>query len=104
MEEQEDEDSVSDLVLHKYKQPKGESYSKQVENVKPRDFSVTENYFNKQERNVANQLSPKSPHTFKSETLQEWKRSEYMSPVRNSRCKLSEFTSNKKQRKQLVPR
>jgi hypothetical protein len=75
MEEQEEEESVSSLVVHKYKQPK-ERFSTTQQEGKPRDFSITENYFNKQPYNAMNVVSPpKSPQTFKSETMQEWKRS-----------------------------
>lgn len=66
-EQEEEEDSLSDLVVHKYKQdPKDRVYTSQQQEQKPRDFSITENYFNRQSNNVMNVGSPKSPQTFKS--------------------------------------
>lgn len=90
--EEEEEESLSDVVVHKYKQkPLGQNYENpQPYEGKPREFSVTENYFLKPGAKTANQFSsPKSPQMIKSETMKEWKKSEYMSPARNSRCKLS---------------
>lgn len=70
LEEQEEEDeSISDLVVHKYKKPENPNYySQQRDADKPKDFSVTENYFSKEQAaKTVNQFSsPKSPQTFKS--------------------------------------
>lgn len=68
MEEQDEEDSVSDLVVHKYKQNSKDRFYASQQERKPRDFSITENYFNRQSNNNAMNVisSPKSPQTFKS--------------------------------------
>jgi hypothetical protein len=59
----------------------------------PQDFSVTENYFN----NRPALLSPRMAG--QSQTLEAWG-----SPSKHSRFKLSQFTSEKKVRKEAAPR
>lgn len=99
------EDSLRDseiseekIVVAKYKGGNPQTISKHAH---------TDQFKRTPQINNGNQTDLSSPNNelaFKSQTMNQWRRSDYTSPPRNSKCKLSEFTSEKKQRKQLAPR
>ena len=61
---------------------------KQAQTMQMQDFSVTENYFGKEQNIMSPRLQARS------QTLEAWG-----SPTKSSKFKLSQFTSEKKMRK-----
>jgi len=88
--EYEEIDDVDRLMIRKVK-PHEVNYG--AKPAQMQDFSVTENYFHKDQ----NILSPRLQA--RSQTIDAWG-----SPTKQSRFKLSQFTSEKKMRKETAPR